>query len=251
MATSETESKTDERFYTPRAQASTARSTGSFGTPRSYRSSVASSSSDGEYATPRNFDSATFVRPQHLGGGALPRADRRNLLPPHNRSQGSLHVSSTIYQPSYFRFDQEEDDNGDEESRGEEQYKGIRGEIDNYKPEMEPSKKDIDSIFSYTRHGRIQEVDNLLSKGVPTDVRDDNGNTILAIACQNGNKRLAKLALRRCADINASNLRGNTPLHFCYKYGNPLLGEYLISKGADKMKQNDDGQTCNDLLQLY
>jgi ankyrin repeat protein len=47
-------------------------------------------------------------------------------------------------------------------------------------------------------------------------VRDEYGNTILVIACQNGNKRIAKAVLRRGADINARNYRGNTPLHYCY-----------------------------------
>ena len=253
MATSENESKADERFYTPRAQASTARSTGSYGTPRSYRSSsIASSSSDGEYATPRNSDaSVTSARHQHFVASTLPRADRRNLIPPqHHHSQGdNLCSFSSADQTNHFQFDQEI---GDEESRGEDrQYRGIGRENNNqFKSVIEPSKEDIESIFSYTRHGRIEDVDNLLSRGVPPDIRDDNGNSILAISCQNGNKRLAKLALRRGADINVTNLMGNTPLHFCFKYGNIALGQYLISKGADKTVHNLDGQTCEDLVQF-
>ncbi len=245
MTSSENESKADERFYTPRAQASTARSTGSYGTPRSFRSSVASSSDDGEFGTPRNFE---YVRHHTLVG--LPKTDRRNLIPPHNHSliQGGQSLTSstvTHHQTSHFRFDRED---GDEESRGEDQYQGgrARREVRIF----EPSKTDIENIWSFTRHGRIAEVDDLLSRGVPADVRDDNGNSILAVACQNNDKRLAKLALRRGADINASNLVGNTPLHFCYKYGHIKLGEYLISKGADRELKNMDGQTCESFRQL-
>jgi ankyrin repeat protein len=104
-----------------------------------------------------------------------------------------------------------------------------------------------DEVFSYARHGRIEELETLLRQGLAVDVRDDNGNTILAIACQNGNKRVVKLALRYGADINAKNIRGNTPLHFCYKYGfADNLGVYLISKGADKRIRNEDNLTCAD-----
>ena len=240
MTSSETESKHDERFYTPRAQASTARSSGSYGTPRSYRSSsIASSSDDGEYATPRNYDSSssnpTFGRSyQHIGDATtMYPNNRRNLLPPynhhhhhHHQSQQQQHIQqqdsttsqvsySNNYQINHLLFDEDE---GDEESRGEISQMYKRSNTHFHHAMMEPSKKDIESIFSYTRHGRIQEVDKLLSKGVPPDVIDENGNSILAIACQNGNKRLAKLALRRGANINASNVRGNTALHFCYKY---------------------------------
>ena len=58
------------------------------------------------------------------------------------------------------------------------------------------------------------------------------------------------IALRHGADINASNLAGNTPVHFCYKYRNVELGQYIISKGADKILRNLDGQTCEDLLNM-
>lgn len=59
----------------------------------------------------------------------------------------------------------------------------------------------------------------LLCRGVPVDVRDDHGNTVLIIACQNGHKRALKAALRRGADPNATNALGNTALHFCYTFG--------------------------------
>ena len=249
----ENDGKTDERFYTPRAQASTARSTGSYGTPRSYRSSVASSSSDGEqYVTPRNYDTfhylSTYNQTNNAANhhGMIPRSERRNLIPPHYEHKKSA-------EPNYFRFNH--DEGGDEESRGEDRSKSQRfvENIDNYyrsppPASIEPTKQDVESIFSFCRHGRIEAVANLLQRGVHPNVKDDNhGNSILSIASQNGNKRLVKLALRNGADINSSNFRGNTPLHFCYKYGHLELGEYLITKGADKSIKNLDGQTCQDL----
>lgn len=38
------------------------------------------------------------------------------------------------------------------------------------------------------------------------DAMDATGNTLLSIACQNNNKRIAKLCLRRDADINTQNV---------------------------------------------
>lgn len=73
------------------------------------------------------------------------------------------------------------------------------------------SDKDVADIFSFARHNRFNELSACLDRGVPVSVRDQFGNTILAIACQNGNKRIAKLALRHGADINAANVRvGNS-----------------------------------------
>tara|TARA_B100000780_G_scaffold205374_1_gene145960 strand:- start:125 stop:631 length:507 start_codon:yes stop_codon:yes gene_type:complete len=108
---------------------------------------------------------------------------------------------------------------------------------------------DIREIFQSTRHGRASEVTRLLDKGVPVNVKDKFGNTILAVACQNGIKKLAKIALRRGADINSRNYKGNTPLHFCYTYGyGDTLGTYLISKGADPDIRNHIGHLCFDGL---
>ena len=78
------------------------------------------------------------------------------------------------------------------------------------------SENDVEDVFSYARHGRLEEIERLFAKGLPVDVRDAYGNTVLTIACQNGNKRVAKAVLRRGANINARNHKGNTPLHYCY-----------------------------------
>lgn len=65
------------------------------------------------------------------------------------------------------------------------------------------------------------------------------------MACQNGLKRVAKLALRRGADINATNYKGNSCLHFCFAFGyGDSLGSYLISKGANTTLLNNEQKTC-------
>ena len=105
------------------------------------------------------------------------------------------------------------------------------------------SENDVEELFSYARHGRIVEIERHLDKGIPIDVRDPYGNTLLIIACQNGNKRVAKLLLRRGANINGRNHKGNTPLHYCFHYGyGDTLGQYLVTKGADNSARNNAGR---------
>ena len=102
---------------------------------------------------------------------------------------------------------------------------------------------------------------------MPVNVRDQYGSTLLIIACQNGNKKIAKLILRRgnlhacmhlllCSvivsisaggNINAMNHKGNTPLHYCFHYGyGDTLGEYIIGKGADPQSKNNAGKITYD-----
>ena len=82
------------------------------------------------------------------------------------------------------------------------------------------------------------------------DSKDSKGNTLLLAAAQNGNKRIAKLALRKGANINLQNLTGQTALHFAFAYGYEDLGNYLISKGADDSLTNAEGLTCYEGLSL-
>jgi len=83
-----------------------------------------------------------------------------------------------------------------------------------------------------------------LDFGVDVNSRDDKGNSLFIIACQQGSKKFAKFVLRRGGNINTQNLSGNTALHFCFQYGFKNLAEYLISKGADDSLLNKDGLTC-------
>lgn len=61
-------------------------------------------------------------------------------------------------------------------------------------------------IFSAARHNRVDSVTYMLDQGVSVNSKDEFGNTILSIACQNGLKRMAKLALRRGANVNSKNV---------------------------------------------
>ena len=90
---------------------------------------------------------------------------------------------------------------------------------------------DLRTIFSFARHNRKAELEAFLDAHTDTfniDDPDNHGNSILCVACQNGHKRMAKIVLRRGADINVQNFLGNTPLHFCFQYGFAKLGAYLI-----------------------
>jgi hypothetical protein len=180
----------DERFTTPR----TFRSTGSKAHSNSHRGSVKSSGStkSDEYKTVHS-SGRIYEREEsfHTAISGQSFASRNNTLLPRD---GQPKRAPTLNHPEAFL---EEDD----------------------EPDSQFTDVEVSDIFSYARHGRCDDIAALLSRGIPVDVRDEVGNTILIVACQNGNKRVAKLALRNGANINVKNYKGNTPLHFCYHFG--------------------------------
>ena len=106
-------------------------------------------------------------------------------------------------------------------------------------------------IFSLARHGRVEELRGLLERG-DCDVHDvdEHGNTILLVACQNEQRRVARLAVKHQADVNAANNQGNTGLHFCHMYSGQhesRLALYLLDNGADPFLRNAQGQRCTEV----
>lgn len=101
-------------------------------------------------------------------------------------------------------------------------------------------------VFSAARHGRYAEVENALLAGFVPNFADSYGNTVFHIACQNGKRRIAKLAVKFGCDLNAQNMKGHTGLHFLYAYGYPDIAEYFVKKGADEFIKNGMGKTARE-----
>lgn len=290
----------DDRFFTPRTVARSNSNSNSeewvtprFETPR-YSNAGYNSQSDGEFQTPRDTDRKmdrkeiypTLMRRNSKTDS--PRIYDNPYLAPGKGNQpreyvaaGSKEYGVGGYQPHGYAKETYNSMPPPAYSQQSARPKAQSKYIEDIEEEEEYvaldlaaaglSEKDVEDVFSYARHGRCEEMERLFSKGLPVDVRDAYGSTVLIIACQNGNKRVAKAVLRRGANINARNHKGNTPLHYCYhcKFYGPViffftvflifillfavfgvadgygdsLGQYLISKGADADARNNAGKT--------
>ena len=93
---------------------------------------------------------------------------------------------------------------------------------------------DLDTVFSQARNGRIKRLEDSLNAEFPLDSEDEKGNTLLLVACQQCNHKMAEMLLARGANINHQNAHGNSPLHFAMAYDTEgAFGEHPIQKGAD------------------
>lgn len=82
-------------------------------------------------------------------------------------------------------------------------------------------------------NGRIKQLKMALEMGIDPNSKDRNGNSLIILGAQNGNKAVVKHALRFGGDIDMTNNKGNTSLHYCYEYSYLNLAKYLESKGAN------------------
>jgi len=85
-----------------------------------------------------------------------------------------------------------------------------------------------------------------LAAGFDPNFVDTFGNSLFHVACQNGIKRIAKLAIKYGGDMDSVNLKGNTGVHFLFAYGYPEVGEYFLEKGASDRVLNEVGKNCRE-----
>ena len=110
---------------------------------------------------------------------------------------------------------------------------------------------DTDVVFSQVRNNRFKRLEESLNLNFDINAEDEQGNTLLLVACQNANKRMSELLIHRRAHVNHQNAHGNTALHFAMAYDTSgELGELLIEKGADDTIENMYGLSPYDGLTI-
>ncbi|WP_022873634.1 ankyrin repeat domain-containing protein [Nesterenkonia alba] len=89
------------------------------------------------------------------------------------------------------------------------------------------------SLFDYARAGKTEELLELIDRGVPVDLTNDKGDTLLILAVYNDHTDLARGLMERGADIHRVNDRGQTALGCAVFRQNTEATELLLHAGAD------------------
>lgn len=210
---------TDERFYTPRSSARRGYSSASsederFVSPRESARSV--SSEENEWSTPREAPlqpvEQQYAYAKQTNEDYYYQHAHQRPAPPKAAPERSAHFPSAKYH--------------DMETAQAHELRSARHAVHAVPPPLLPATEN--DIFSAARHNRVDSVTYLLDQGVPLNSCDVHGNTILSIACQNGLKRMAKLALRRGININSQNVSPVLMLCWC------LL--WVLIEGGDSIE---------------
>lgn len=212
----------DDRFYTPRSSARRGYTSGSseddrFVSPRESARSV--SSDDNDYSTPR--ESLSTPSDAHVPATSAATMHSAKYL--DDAFRGSKRFPAMNDMKETLPAPKAEHKSGQRESSAKGHYLGLAtggggssrhiatsaraSDVRSLQYADTPPPVPENDIFSAARHNRVDSVTYMLDQGVSVNSKDEFGNSILSIACQNGLKRMAKLALRRGANINSKNVR--------------------------------------------
>ncbi len=67
-------------------------------------------------------------------------------------------------------------------------------------------------VFQYARMGHAEDLADLFGQGLPANLRNDKGDSLLMLAAYNGQAEAARVILAHGGDPELANDRGQTPL---------------------------------------
>ena len=88
-------------------------------------------------------------------------------------------------------------------------------------------------MFDLARDGQTERLGAYVEAGVPVELTDGDGNTLLMLAAYHGHAATVQELVRLGADVNRLNDRGQSPLAGAVFKGEDLVVSVLIGSGAD------------------
>jgi uncharacterized protein len=88
-------------------------------------------------------------------------------------------------------------------------------------------------LFDLARQGKTAELSGYVDEGIPVNLTNDKGDSLLMLAACHGHAALVTALLERGADADQTNDRGQTPLAGAVFQGNDEVVRALVAAGAD------------------
>jgi ankyrin repeat protein len=88
-------------------------------------------------------------------------------------------------------------------------------------------------IFDMARRGEAEALAAYIDTGVPANLTNDRGDTLVMLAAYHGHASAVEALLARGADAGRANDRGQTPLSGAVFKGEDAVVRLLLSAGAD------------------
>ncbi|KAL2543439.1 ADP-ribosylation factor GTPase-activating protein AGD3 [Abeliophyllum distichum] len=101
----------------------------------------------------------------------------------------------------------------------------------------------LNDNFSCLQGGSSQKLSNMASTSGDNTMEDLDGSSLLHLACRTADIGMIELLLQYCANMNATDCRGQTPLHHCIIKGKITSAKLLLGRGADPRAVNGEGKT--------
>jgi ankyrin repeat protein len=97
----------------------------------------------------------------------------------------------------------------------------------------EETERVVELAMHFAREGMTEELAGFVEHGLPTDVRDADGNTPLMLAAYHGHATTVQMLVDHGADADLRNARDQSPVAGAVFKGEDQVVRVLVSAGAD------------------
>ncbi|MDR7038875.1 MULTISPECIES: ankyrin repeat domain-containing protein [Methylobacterium] len=117
-------------------------------------------------------------------------------------------------------------------------------------PDTPPRTLDDDTIafagrvFQMSRMGHAEDLASLFGQGLPANLRNDKGDSLLMLAAYNGQEEATRVILEAGGDPELANDRGQTPLAGAAFKGEIGIARLLLAHGAAVDGSGEGGRTA-------
>jgi uncharacterized protein len=87
-------------------------------------------------------------------------------------------------------------------------------------------------VFQYARMGHAEDLADLFGQGLPANLRNDKGDSLLMLAAYNGQADATRVILEAGGDPELANDRGQTPLAGAAFKNDLAIAQLLLQHGA-------------------
>jgi ankyrin repeat protein len=106
------------------------------------------------------------------------------------------------------------------------------------------ARAEANELTETSRAGDLELCRQLIAKGADKEMKDNDGDTALYIACGNGHSEMVKLLIESgVGKETVTSIHGSTPLIIACAKGHFEVVKMLIESGVDKDKEAGDGST--------
>ena len=97
--------------------------------------------------------------------------------------------------------------------------------------------------LEFARAGETEALAEMIRHGLPPNLADEKGNTLLMLSAYKGSCQTARILLEAGAEVDRRNRRGQTPLGGVAFKGYEDIVRLLLEYGADMDADNGGGMT--------
>lgn len=108
----------------------------------------------------------------------------------------------------------------------------------------------LHSIFDLAREGATEKLMAIIDQGIPVDLTDTKGDTLMILAAYNGHDATVAGLLERGAQINRLNDKGQGALTCAVFRKNEPLTRFLLQNGADPKLGAQNALAVTDMFGL-